>query len=258
MENMAYEHAPIIMTSVVKNISGFMNTVYTKSLDNTLSYMTKFVYYTDMQQKSSHKKTKLPFHIVLLGQIASGKDTQAKILANKYNFTLVESGLFTRNVMTEKSKRGDDFRRSAGKGNPAPMKYMKEFFLEQIITCPTDSRLLFLGGPRLKPEAQLLYKLLKARKDHVIALYISLPEKEVYKRSIKRNESAIDEIYKVFDQDTRMITKRLKFQKEQVMKSVNYFKDHIPFKAINGNQPISKVTLDIHKALVEFLTQMTP
>jgi hypothetical protein len=36
MENIAYEHAPIIMTSVVKNISGFMDTVYMKSSNNPL------------------------------------------------------------------------------------------------------------------------------------------------------------------------------------------------------------------------------
>lgn len=202
------------------------------------------------------KKIQLPFHIVLLGQITAGKDTQAQLLKQHYNFKLVQSGLFTRKVLKEKTQRGDDFRRSAGKGQPAPMKYMKEFFLQEIEKCPKNGKLLFLGGPRLKPEAQLLYKLLMERGDTVVAFYISLPDKEIHKRSLHRNQSDVEAIYKVLDQDKKIIANRIKYHKDQVGKTVAYFATKPFFAKINGNQSIEKVHLDIQKHLYAFLKKM--
>lgn len=198
---------------------------------------------------SPNKKIKLPFHIILLGQITSGKETQAKLLQKKYKLKTVESGVFTRNVLKEKSKRGDDFRRTAGKGWAAPTKYMQQFFTDSLENCPKNSTLLFLGGPRLKPEAQLLYKLFKNRKEDFFALYISLPDKEIYKRSFLRNKGDMKEIYKVFDKDKKIIANRIKWHKDQVSKTVLYFGKVGVLKKINGNQPIDKVESDIERAL---------
>jgi adenylate kinase family enzyme len=48
-------------------------------------------------------KKQLGFHLVLLGQIASGKDTQALIILDKYNLKPVESGKHWRKLEKEKS-----------------------------------------------------------------------------------------------------------------------------------------------------------
>ena len=61
---------------------------------------------------------RLGFNIVLLGMIASGKETQANILKNKYPLKFVESGVYTRKLQKEKSKNGAWARRTAGKGKP--------------------------------------------------------------------------------------------------------------------------------------------
>ena len=41
---------------------------------------------------------KLGFNIVLLGMIASGKETQANILSKKYALKFVETGVYSRKV----------------------------------------------------------------------------------------------------------------------------------------------------------------
>jgi adenylate kinase family enzyme len=89
---------------------------------------------------------------------------------------------------------------------------------------------------------------MKQNKAHYVMLYITLPDTVVKKRSLLRARSKEDIDY---------IKKRILWHKNQVSKSVEYFKDHVPFKVINGNQPISRVTVDIHKALVGFLEDMT-
>lgn len=190
---------------------------------------------------------KLGFNIVLLGMIASGKDTQANILKKKYALKFVGTGDYTRKLLKEKSKNGDWARRTAGKGQPLPTALLQKFLLKEIEGKPKNKNLLFLGG-RLKPEAQLLKKTMDQKKEDILAFYITLPDKEVYKRSMSRMRNIEDKIY---------IHKRIKWHKDQVGKTVKYYKGLKKIKIINGNQPIPKVAKDILKAIEGYAKQKT-
>jgi adenylate kinase family enzyme len=194
---------------------------------------------------------KLGFNIVLLGMIASGKETQANILKKKYALKFVESGVHTRKLIKAKGPDGDWARRTAGKGGPLPVALLKKFLISEIKNKPANKDLLFLGNPRLKPEAQLLKKILNKRKEDFLALYITLPDKEVYKRSIKRSTGNMKAIYKVFD-TKKLIRIRIKWHKDQVGKTVKYFKSLKKLTVINGKQPIPKVTKDILKSIEKY------
>ncbi len=193
---------------------------------------------------------KLGFNIVLLGDTASGKETQANILKRKYALKFVETGVYSRKLLKEKSKNGDWSRRTTGKGLPLPVPLLKKFLIKEMKNKPTNKNLLFLGGPRLKPEAQLLKKILDSRKENFIVFYLTLPIKEVYKRSLKRRESNVKKIYKVLDTN-KLIRARIEYYKNQVSKTVKYFKSLKKLKTINGNQPIPKVTKDVLRAIKE-------
>ena len=194
---------------------------------------------------------KLGFNIVLLGIITSGKETQANILKKKYALKFVETGVYSRKLMKEKSKNGDWARRTTGKGNPLPVVLLKKFLVKEINNKPKNKDLLFLGGPRLKPEAQLLKKMLDEKKEDFLAFYINLPDKEVYIRSRKRRVGNIKAIYKMLD-DEKIIKARIKYHKIQVSKTVKYFQSLNKLKMINGNQSISKVTKDILKEIEKY------
>ena len=198
---------------------------------------------------------KLGFNVILLGMITSGKDTQAKILAKKYAFNLVESGIYWRKLMKEDSSDGEWLRRTTGKGGPAPVALMKKFLIREISKKPKNKDLLFLGNPRLKPEAQLLKKLLAEKKEDFLAFYITLPDKEVYSRSSKRNNSKVSIHYKAFDND-KHIKMRIKWSKDQVGKTVKYFESLGKLKKINGNQPVTKVTKDILKEIENYKNKL--
>jgi len=195
---------------------------------------------------------KLGFDIVLLGQNASGKETQANILKNKYALKFVETGVHTRKLLKKKGSDGDWTRRTAGKGGALPVVLLKKFLISEIKKRPKNKDFLFLGGPRLKPEAQLLNKILKTRKEDYIAFYITLPDKEVYKRSLKRKKNKkIKALYKVFDTE-KIIKARLSYYEKQVSKTVKYFQSLNKLKLINGNQSIPKVTKDILKEIEKY------
>ena len=128
---------------------------------------------------------RLGFNIVLLGMIASGKETQANVLKKKYALKFVESGVFSRKLLKEKSKDGDWARRTTGKGKLLPTVLLQNFLKREISNKTKNKDLLFLGTPRLKPEAQLVKKILAEKGQDFLAFYISLPDKEL-ERAFKR------------------------------------------------------------------------
>ena len=186
-----------------------------------------------------------------MGMIASGKETQTKLLQEKYSFQTIETGVYTRNLLKEKGINGDWARRTAGKGGPLPVVLMKKFISSQINKKSKNKDLLFIGGPRLKPEAQLTKRILIEKKQDLFVLYITLSDKEVYKRSLKRKTSKVKNIYKLFD-TKKIIRKRIKWHKDQVSKTVKYFQSLGKLKKIKGNQPVKKVQADIEKALLVY------
>ena len=197
------------------------------------------------------KKERLGFNLTLMGMIASGKETQTELLKKKYSLQSVETGVYTRKLLKEKSKDGEWARRTAGKGGPLPVILMKRFIIKEIEKKPKNKDLIFIGGPRLKPEAQLTKKILKENGQEIFAIYITLPDKEVYKRSLKRSVGNMKDIYKVFDTE-KHIKIRIKWHKDQVSKTVKYFESLGKLKKVNGNQSIDKVNQDIEKALTYF------
>ncbi|KKQ86526.1 MAG: Adenylate kinase [Parcubacteria group bacterium GW2011_GWF2_38_8] len=194
---------------------------------------------------------KLGFNIVLLGASASGKNTQADILKGKYSLKFIETGLYSRKLLKEKSKNGNWARRTVSKGKPLPVILLKKFLTREINNKPKNKNLLFLGGPRLKPEAQLLKKMLDEKKQDFIVFYINLPEKEVYLRSEKRRKGNMKAVYKVLDSE-KIIKARIDYYKKQVSKTVKYFKSLNKLKMINGNQSIPKVTKDILREIEKY------
>ena len=92
---------------------------------------------------------------------------------------------------------------------------------------------------------------MKQKKEGLLAFYITLPDKEVYKRSLVRKEGNMKEIYKVLD-DKKIIGKRIKWHKDQVGKTVKYYQKLRIMHKINGKQPIPKVTKDILKVIKKY------
>ena len=194
---------------------------------------------------------RLGFNIVLLGMITSGKDTQANALKKKYALKTVETGAYSRKLLKKEGKDGDWARRTVGKGKPLPVVLMKKFLINEIGKKPKNKDLLFIGGPRLKPEAQLVKKIMNSMNQNLFVLYITLPNKEVYKRSFYRKAGNAKNIYKILDTKD-LIEPRIKWHKEQVGKTVKYFEKLKCLKKINGNQSILKVTKDIEKAIEKY------
>lgn len=183
---------------------------------------------------------RLGFDLVLLGDPAAGKDTQAALLRKQYILKPVESGKHWRKVAARNDAIGRMLKKTFSLGKPTPVKLMKEFLQAQLKRLPRNQDLIFIGNPRLKPEAQLLQKILEKAGRDFFAIYIRLPEAEIRKRSKLRMRD---------DQDLIYIENRIKFHRIQVSKTALYLEHMLKLKYVNGNQPIKKVHSDIIKTL---------
>lgn len=188
----------------------------------------------------------LGFDLIILGAPAAGKDTQAALIMKKYKLKPVESGKYWRRMAKQKNAEGELLRRTFSKGHPAPVNLMKKFLTDQLKKVSNNSDLIFIGNPRLKPEAQLLVKLLKAKKRDFLVLNIDIPVAEIRKRSLLRMRD---------EQDWKYIPNRIKMYKLQMGKTLAYFKALKKLQTINGNREIKQVAADIDKRINDYQRQ---
>jgi adenylate kinase len=186
---------------------------------------------------------RLGFDLVLLGAPAAGKDTQAALLMKRFKLKPVESGKHWRRMARRKDATGELLRRTFSKGNPAPVRLMKEFIQVQLKNAPKNGDLIFIGNPRLKPEAQLMTRLLKSRNRDYIVISIDLPVAEIKRRSLARMRD---------DQDWKYVDNRIRMYRLQVSKTLEYFNKLGKLKTVNGNRPIPAVAKDIAKIIHDY------
>ncbi len=187
---------------------------------------------------------KLGFDLILLGDPAAGKDTQAAILRKQYKLTPVETGKYWRSL-GKKKNLGRLLRQRQNLSLPTPVKIINAYIAASVKKAKKNQDFIFIGAARLKPEAQHLVKLLKQSKRDFFVLYIKIPKSEIIVRSFKRGQRAED-------RDRRLINNRLKYFKNQVSKTVNYYKQMKKLKFISGNQSIPAVSKDIQKAIHDY------
>lgn len=188
-------------------------------------------------------KKRLGFDLIILGAPASGKDTQARLLEHKFALKAVESGSYLRGLQRNKTALGTQVSKNLSKGLPAPVKIIKEFLTANVRLAPKDRNLMFVGNPRLKPEAEFLKNLLDKNKRDFYVVYISLPVSEIWKRSAHRHRGL---------DDSKYVQTRINWTRTQVSRTINYFKRINKLKVINGNQTKVAVNKDILKAINDY------
>ncbi|HEV8601259.1 MAG TPA: nucleoside monophosphate kinase [Patescibacteria group bacterium] len=186
---------------------------------------------------------RLGFDLILLGDPTAGKDTQAKILQKKYLLKPVESGKYWRKLAKKNNFEGRWLRRTMSMGYPTPVTLMKKFLQENLKNRPKNKDFIFVGNPRLKPEAQYLVKLLNAAHRNFFVLYLKIPVSEILKRTKSRRR------LKTEDEGVR---NRINYHKKQVSKTVAYFSSMRKLKFVDSMPPIPKVSANIEKILHDY------
>ena len=124
--------------------------------------------------------------IILFGMQGSGKGTQGKILAEKYNLRIFEMGAELRKTIESGTTLGNKIKDVVAKGdlvNDDTIMMMIENFMQEV---SANQPILFDGIPRTSQQSKLLLGLLNQHGRDAFALLIKISEKEAMKRLTQR------------------------------------------------------------------------
>jgi len=209
-------------------------------------------------------KSKKPLNILLLGLSGSGKGTQAKLLAEKYNLKHLQTGEILRNIAKSGSEFGKRIAEVMNRGEFVPYQWILEIAREEIKKLDENQGVVFEGFSRKLPEVKELYKILakyNRKLDYVFLINIS--DKEAIERLSQRricrkchrmliagvmigeNETKCPdcggEIYRRSDDTLEGIKKRLAEFKKETQPVIEFFKERGDLIVINGEQSVEEV-----------------
>jgi len=189
--------------------------------------------------------------VFLTGEPASGKDTQAALLAKKLkakkiNVSEVLDKFFksykknylkigNKNININKEKEN---RLSGRLVSFDLVSYLMKNEIEKNLK--NKKNIIVLGGPRSLKEAKTYLNLAKKLKLNYLFIYLKISEKEVFKRALlRKREDNLDVEEK--------IKIRLEFFKKYTLPAINYLKKREEIKEINGEGSVK----EIHKRIWE-------
>jgi adenylate kinase family enzyme len=186
-------------------------------------------------------KKRKPFNLILLGDPAAGKATQAAWITKKYHMFDLDMG---RELRRPEVKRRFDYLHSTAKGNLAPTKIVRNIFRDTIGRVPIAKGIVFDGAPKMVGEARLVAAQLRQEKRaRPLVIYLHVPVEEAFRRMTKRGRK----------DDTRAaLAKRIVYYRNDVAKTVSFFKTIYTFKKVSGLGTPDDVAKRIEKEIERF------
>lgn len=211
-------------------------------------------------------------NLILLGPQGSGKGTQAKLLAEKYNLEHLNMGEVLRQIAKSDNPLGKKIGEMHDAGILIPSDMLRKILQLEVNSLNREKNLIFDGVPRKMDQAMYFEDVLSesGRKvSHLI--YIKVSEEESIERITKRwqcekckkvlimgkdVQSPEDQcpecearIVQRADDTLEGIKKRLDIFEKETVPVIKYYKEKGKVIEINGEQIMEKVFQDICKKI---------
>lgn len=172
------------------------------------------------------------FNLILLGDPASGKGTQAARLVKRYRLYNFDMGAEVRKPAVRAKY---DYAKTTGAGHLTPTSVVRNILRRVIRTTAEGQGILFNGHPKMIGEAKLTAKFLReAKRIDPIIIYLKLPIAEILRRAEKRRVKLNGKWVKRDDDTTRALRNRRAYYQTQVARTVIFFKKRYRFAAVSG------------------------
>ena len=176
--------------------------------------------------------TKAPLNIILLGDPASGKETQAARLIKKYHLYDFDMG---REVRRPAMRARYDYAKTTRIGHLTPTTVVRGILRRVIRTTPRNKGILFDGHPKMIGEARFVARrLAEYDRSDPFFIYLSIPENVVARRAKKRRVEVRGKLVKRDDDNERALHNRRRYYREQISQVKAFFKKRYRFKTISG------------------------
>lgn len=174
--------------------------------------------------------------IIFFGMQGSGKGTQAKILADKYQLKIFEMGAELREMATSDSDLGKKIKATIEAGHLVDDDTIMEVVESFIESIPEHQSVLFDGIPRTIKQAEKMRALLKAHHRDAFGVFIKVSKEECIKRMLSRGRN---------DDSAEIIEKRLNHYETATLPVIKSFYEMDHLIEVDGEQPIEKVSAEM-------------
>lgn len=211
---------------------------------------------------------KYPITIVLLGDIAAGKGTQAEILVKKFKLHLIDTGAYSRRVLTGRSKVSQRLTR-VKLGKLAPSDIIQNYLASSLSRLRSGEGVLLDGG-KMPAEARLVHRIFKRQGRNFLVIYLRIPKTEIFRRlafryycartgqplaikgPVKKCPHCGGPVIKRADDDPKAIRNRIAYYDKIYSQTVKFWRSQKALRLVNGNQIVAKVTRDIIQTIRNF------
>lgn len=162
----------------------------------------------------------------------SGKGTQAKILAEKYQLKIFEMGGALRAMIASGSELGNKIKATVESGNLVSDEIVMEVVEAFLSENEANINILFDGIPRTMHQAGALLDLLKKHNRDAFGLYIEVSEEEAVKRMLGRGRN---------DDNQEVIQRRIENYRNETVPVIKDFYDRDRLIEVDGEQSIESV-----------------
>lgn len=176
------------------------------------------------------KQTAIPITLVLLGDIAAGKGTQARLLAKRYKLKYIGIGDFSRKM----ARRNSSFERIK-KGILAPSDAVQKYLKSEILRLKARQGVLVDGG-KMPAEARLIFNMFKKQTRRVLVIYLTISQTESLRRTLGRLKSEARE-----DDRPQAIRNRIKYYRQVYSRTIKFWQSKKCLKKVNGLGTVDQV-----------------
>ena len=171
-------------------------------------------------------------NVVIYGHPGSGKGTQAKMLAKKFNLVYISTGDMIRNEIKKGSEFGKKAQQYYNEGSIVPDEIVIRLIENKIRKHPKANGLLFNGFPRTMVQAYILEGLLMKLNTSVSCmLEINVPILELFKRLSTRAKTTD---MKTYDKHTESIVKRLEEYEKITIPVAEFYRSQNKVFTVDG------------------------
>ncbi|MEA1936900.1 MAG: nucleoside monophosphate kinase [Patescibacteria group bacterium] len=205
-------------------------------------------------------------NIIIMGPQGSGKGTQARMLTEKFNLQIFETGNILRNLAKQDTEIGRKINEIINiKGDIVPWDFMKKEILGQKLDeLDKNKGIIFDGTPRIMEEAEFWDEKLKETGRKIdYAFYVDISKEESIKRISSRKLCRENghplivgkditeedekcpicgsEVYRREDDVPEKVLNRLEWSEKLLSPVIEYYENKNMLVKINGEQSVEEV-----------------
>ncbi|HHJ50506.1 MAG TPA: adenylate kinase [Phaeodactylibacter sp.] len=177
-------------------------------------------------------------NLILFGPPGSGKGTQAKKLAERFNLLHISTGDLFRYELGNNTPLGQEARKYMERGELVPDEITIGMLRNKLEAHPEVAGYIFDGFPRTIPQAEALDELLASKGQEVTALIaLDVPDEEIIRRILLRGR----ESGRADDQSEEVVRNRINTYREQTVPVYEYYAASDKSRTINGMGEIEEI-----------------